>query len=105
MPVMFNTILIQEGIDPVQVRLLRLRKRRKDCCSSSLHQSGREGIAGALESKDTSCKNCEDYEAHRRIPAAEGDQARNQAGPWALGKKSPAEAGPKSLSKCLASLL
>jgi len=29
MPVMFNTILIQEGIDPVQVRLLRLRKRRK----------------------------------------------------------------------------
>jgi hypothetical protein len=29
LPVMFNTILIQEGIDPVQVCLLRLRKRRK----------------------------------------------------------------------------
>ena len=104
MPVMFNTILIQEGIDPVQVRLLRLRKRRKGLLFVVPTPSEREGIAGALE-KDTSCKNCEDYEAHRRIPAAEGDQARNQAGPWALGKKSPAEAGPKSLSKCLASLL
>ena len=101
MPVMFNTILIQEGIDPVQVPLLRLRKRRKGL----LFVVPTPKRTCALESKDTSCKNCEDYEAHRRIPAAEGDQARNQAGPWALGKKSPAEAGPKSLSKCLASLL